>query len=56
MYVDNDRLCVLKALQPNIPETCEVIFETPADAIELMLKISDGAMFGAETDFVALGL
>lgn len=53
-YVDSDRLCALQTLQPNIPETCEVIFEIPPGSSGLRLVATDNSMFGAKKEQIML--
>lgn len=56
MYVEDARRCIMEVLQPNIPKTCEIIFEVPANATGLRLKITDNALFLPTEDYVDLGL
>ena len=56
MFVPNELQCVLAKMNPNLPISCMVIFEIPADATELKLKVTSQATFGGEEALISLGL
>jgi hypothetical protein len=55
MFVPNELQCTLAKMNPNLPLSCMVIFEIPADATELKLKVTSQVPFGDEA-LIALGL
>lgn len=47
--------CALERLNPNLPRTCQVVFELPADATGLRLSVGDLKFFGGSTALIDLG-
>ncbi len=55
-FVDNEERCIFEQLNPNVPRICTTIFEVPADAAGLQVKVTNLALFGAEEAFIDLAL
>ena len=55
MFVPDELRCALAKMNPNLPIACMVIFEIPADATGLKLKVTSQAAFGDEA-LISLGL
>jgi hypothetical protein len=56
MFIDNSETCILENLNPNLPITCMVIYEVPADATGLKAYVGDLSMFGGAEAKIELGL
>jgi hypothetical protein len=55
MHLPNEEQCVLEQLNPNVPQTCQMIFELPADAQSLHLQVGDLVPFRGREAQIALG-
>jgi hypothetical protein len=55
-YVPTDELCTFDQLNANVPKTCQVVFELPADATGLKLNVGDLEVFGSAEAQIDLGL
>lgn len=55
-FADNKEFCALEQLNPNVPKTCTMVFELPADAAGLHLLVGDLNMFSAQEASINLNL
>lgn len=53
---DEVRCPFIENLNPNLPKQCQLLFEVPANAEGLHVKVGDLNMFGAEEQVINLGL
>lgn len=56
MHIPTEESCGLAQLNANLPKTCQVVYEVPADASDLKVKVGDLKLFGGEEALIALGL
>lgn len=56
MHVPTEEMCSLAQLNANVPKTCQVVFEVPADASGFKMKVGDLKLFGADEAVIDLGL
>lgn len=54
-YINNELWCSTNQLQPNLPKSCQIIYELPADAAGFKLVVGDLVMFGAQEVQIDLG-
>lgn len=56
-FIDDKELCFLIVnLNPNVPVTCQEIFEVPTNATGLQAKVGDLKLFGTKEALIDLGL
>ncbi len=53
--IDGDS-CVLEMLNPNLPKTCTILYDIPADSQGLMLVAQSFGLFSDEEQVISLGL
>lgn len=57
MFVPEAQLCpFIENLNPNVPKTCQLIFEVPANAERLQAKVGDLKLLGNAEELINLGL
>jgi len=57
MFVPDEQRCALiENLNPNLPKTCQLIFEVPANAEKIQAKVGDLKMLGSAEELIDLGL
>jgi len=54
-FIPQQEQCVLKALNPNVPAECTVIYEIAADAKQIKAKVTSLALLGGSPAWVELG-
>ena len=56
MHIPTEEACPFEQLSANVPKTCQLVYELPADAVGLKAKVGDLKLFGGDEALIDLGL